>query len=447
MNKEDKIQRCNPPTSNLPQTAHAGEYDMSANLGPSGQRRFHVMAKPGGSKCNLDCRYCYYLSKETLLDGPGEGRMSDEVLECFIKQYIDGVTGNEVVFSWQGGEPTLLGLNFFDKVVELEEKYAKPGQLIRNDLQTNGTLIDENWCQFLKENQWLVGLSIDGPRKLHDAYRVSKNGKPTFDQVFEAAMLLKRFDVPFNTLTCVNRLNAKHPLDVYRFLRRELNSTYIQFIPIVEYKGYETNAPQTRDPENLPKDGSPEACPGHPNSIVTDWSVDPYDYGDFLIRVFDEWYKHDVGKVLVNHFETLVAQHMMMPSQLCIYNEFCGKGLVVEHNGSVYSCDHYVYPEYYLGSVMDRRLTDMVFSPTQVRFGYDKGDMLPSYCKKCAYLRDCWGECPKNRIILTREGEPGLNYLCHGLKKFFRHSIPKVERIVAGLRQNPINPMQRMPGR
>jgi uncharacterized protein len=447
MNKDDKIQRPNPPTSNLPQTARTGEYDMSANLGPSGQRRFHVMAKPGGSKCNLGCRYCYYLSKGTLLDGPGEGRMSDEVLECFIKQYIDGVTGNEVVFSWQGGEPTLMGLNFFNKVVELEEKYAKPGQLIRNDLQTNGTLIDENWCQFLKENQWLVGLSIDGPRELHDAFRVSKNGKPTFDQVFEAAMLLKRFDVPFNTLTCVNRLNAKHPLDVYRFLRRELNSTYIQFIPIVEYKGYETNAPQTMDPENLPKDGSPEARPGHPNSIVTDWSVDPYDYGDFLIRVFDEWYKHDVGIVLVNHFETLVAQHMMMPSQLCIYSEFCGTGLVMEHNGSVYSCDHYVYPEYYLGSVTDRRLTDMVFSPTQVRFGYDKGDMLPGYCKNCMHLRDCWGECPKNRIIRTREGEPGLNYLCHGLKKFFRHSIPKVERIVASLRQNPINPMQRMPGR
>jgi len=260
-------------------------------------------------------------------------------------------------------------------------------------------------------------------------------------------MLLKRFGVPFNTLTCVNRLNAKHPLDVYRFLRRELDSTYIQFIPIVEYKGYETNAPQTWDPKNLPKDGSPEARPGHPNSIVTDWSVDPYDYGDFLSRVFDEWYKYDVGKVLDNHFETLVAQHMNMTSQLCIYNEFCGKGLVMEHNGKVYSCDHYVYPEYCLGSVMDRKLTDMVFSHAQVNFGYDKGLKLPGYCKKCVYLRDCWGECPKNRIIRTRDGEPGLNYLCRGLKKYYGHATPKVEKIVEGLRQKSIDPSKRMPGR
>jgi uncharacterized protein len=437
----------NQPTSDSPQESCSDRDGISADLGPLGQRRFHVMAKPGGSSCNLDCKYCYYLSKESLPNGPGVGRMSEEVLERFIQQYIEGVTGNEVVFSWQGGEPTLLGLNFFNKVVEIENKYARPGQVILNDLQTNGTLIDENWCGFLKENQWLVGLSIDGPRELHDAYRVSKNGKPTFDQVFNAAMLLKRVGVPFNTLTCVNRLNAKHPLDVYRFLRRELNSTYMQFIPIVEYKGFESKGPLTLDPEKLPKDGSSEARPGHTNSIVTDWSVDPYDYGDFLSRVFDEWYKYDVGKVLVNHFETLVAQHMGMSSQLCIYNEFCGKGLVVEHNGSVYSCDHYVYPEYNLGNVTDRGLSDMVFSNAQVRFGYDKRDTLPGYCKKCVYLTDCWGECPKNRIIRTKEGEPGLNYLCRGLKKYYGHAIPKVEKIVESLRHNQVNPLQRMPGR
>jgi uncharacterized protein len=404
------------------------------------------MVKPCGSSCNLGCKYCYYLSKETLSNGPGEGRMSDEILERFIHQYIEGVTGNEVVFSWQGGEPTMLGLNFFKRVVELERRYAKPGQTILNDLQTNGTLINESWCEFLKDNHWLVGLSIDGPRELHDAYRVYKDGKPTFDKVINAAMLLNRYEVPFNTLTCVNRLNAKHPLEVYRFLRRELNSTYIQFIPIVEYKGFETNAPQTWDLQQLPKDGTPEARPGDPNSIVTEWSVDPYDYGDFLSRVFDEWYKVDLGKVLVNHFETLVAQHMRMPSQICIYNEFCGKGLVMEHNGSVYSCDHFVYPEYYLGSIIDRTLTDMVYSETQVSFGYDKGEMLPNYCKRCEYLSDCWGECPKNRIIRTKEGEPGLNYLCRGLKKYYRHVIPKVEKIVEGLRQNHIDPLKRMPG-
>jgi len=405
------------------------------------------MAKPVGSTCNLDCKYCYYLSKEALEGGPGAGRMSEDVLERFTRQYIGGVAANEVVFSWQGGEPTLRGLGFFQKAVELQKKYARPGQHVLNDLQTNGTLLDEAWCEFLRENNWLVGLSIDGPQELNDAYRFSKNGKPTFDQAYNGAMLLKRFGVPFNTLTCVNRVNAKRPLEVYRFLRSELDSTYIQLIPIVEYKGFETTAPRTWDPEKLPKDGSPEARPGHPGSIVTDWSVDPDDYGDFLCVVFDEWYEHDVGKVLVNHFETLVAQHLRLSSQLCIYNQFCGKGLVMEHDGSVYSCDHYVYPEYRLGSIMDRELAEMVFSEAQVKFGYDKAYALPDYCRRCPYITDCWGECPKNRIIRSEEGQSGLNYLCRGLKKYFNHAIPKVERIAAGLRQGQIDPGRRMPGR
>ena len=446
MGMEDGYHRADPRTSG-DRRESTSDPDVLVDRSRTDQRRFHVMAKPGGSRCNLDCRYCYYLSKGALHDGPGIGRMSDEVLERFIQQYIDGVTGNEVVFSWQGGEPTLLGLDFFNKVVELEGKYARPGQVVHNDLQTNGTLLNEEWCDFLKENQWLVGLSIDGPRELHDAYRVDKKGKPTFDQVMSAAMMLKGHGIPFNTLTCVNRLNAKHPLEVYRFLRQELDSTYIQFIPIVEYREFESMAPLTWDPERLPKDGTPEARPGHPNSVVTEWSVDPYDYGDFLSRVFDEWYKYDVGKVLVNHFETLVAQHLNMPSQLCIYNEFCGKGLVVEHDGTVYSCDHFVYPEYLLGSVVERSITDMVRSEAQVRFGQDKGDMLPGQCRRCVYLRDCWGECPKNRIIRTRDGEPGLNYLCRGLKRYFAHATPKAEKIAAGLRQRSFDPMQRMPGR
>jgi uncharacterized protein len=411
------------------------KYEVPQLLGSLGSRRFHAMAKPAGSTCNLDCAYCYYLSKETLPGGPGTGRMDDAMLEQFIRQYIEGVTGDEVVFSWQGGEPTLRGLDFFRKVVALEAKYKKPNQRIENDLQTNGTLLNEDWARFLKEHNFLVGLSIDGPRELHDRYRVTKGGAPTFDKVYAAAMLLKKFGVKFNTLTCVNRFNAFKPLDVYRFLRRELNSTYLQFIPIVQIKSFETTAPQKWDDSRLPILGSPESRPDHPNSVVTDWSVDAEEYGYFLCKVFDEWLNKDIGRVLVNHIETLVAQHMGLPSQICIYHEFCGKGVAVEHDGSVYACDHYVYPEYRLGNIQEKSLADMIFTPTQVKFGYAKSDSLPKYCRQCPYLTDCWGECPKNRLLRTPDGEPGLNYLCAGLKKFYAHALPEIDRIVADLRK------------
>lgn len=420
------------------------QYEAPLLLGHQGVRRFHAMAKPGGSICNLDCDYCYYLSKETLPDGPGAGRMSDEVLEQYISQYIAGVTGSEVVFSWQGGEPTLLGLDFYRKVVALEKKYAKPFQVVQNDLQTNGTLLNEDWAAFLKENHFLVGLSIDGPRELHDKYRVTKGRRPTFDRVFAAVKLLKSHEVPFNTLTCVNRFNARKPLDVYRFLRNEVGSTYMQFIPIVEYKGFERTAPHKWDNSRLPRDGDPEARPGHPDSIVRDWSVDPDDWGYFLCKVFDEWRSRDYGKILVNHFETLVSQHMGLGSQICIYGEFCGKGVAVENDGSVYACDHYVYPEYRIGNLKTGKLEDMVFSRGQVKFGYAKNETLPQYCRKCPFLSDCWGECPKNRIIRTPEGEPGLNYLCRGFKAYFAHAIPEVDRIVAELKKQPLQPRKRM---
>ena len=412
------------------------KYHMPEELGARATRRFHAMIKPAGSTCNLDCTYCFYLSKEHLPQGPGPGRMDDETLEWFIQQYIQGVTGPEVVFSWQGGEPMLRGLDFFRKVVALEKKHAKPGQRIENDLQTNGVLLNEDWARFLKEHRFLVGLSIDGPRDLHDRFRVSKGGKPTFDQVVAAAKLLKRFGVPFNTLTCVHRFNASRPLDVYRFLRRELDSTFLQFIPVVQIKGFETTAPQTWDPARLPVLGSPAARPDHPDSVVTDWSVDPEEYGAFLCKVFDEWYRKDLGKVLVSHFETLVAQHLGLPAQNCIQHEFCGKGVAVEHDGSVYSCDHYVYPEYRLGHLRERPLAEMVFSPAQVKFGYAKAETLPRYCRECAYLRDCWGECPKNRLIRAPDGEPGLNDLCAGFQRFFHHALPTVDRIAAGLRKD-----------
>lgn len=413
-------------------------------MGDAEPQQFHAMAKPVGSTCNLDCTYCYYLSKEHLPKGPGAGRMSDETLERFIQQYIAGVTGDEVVFSWQGGEPTLLGLDFFRKVVALEKKHAQPGQRIQNDLQTNGTLLNEEWCEFLKAHRFLVGLSIDGPRDIHDHYRVSKGKQPTFDQVFAAAKLLQRFDVPFNTLTCVHRFNGRRPLDVYRFLRQELNSNFIQFIPIVEHRQFERVAPQTWNDRELPRDGDPEAKPGHPQSIVTDWSVDPDDWGYFLCKVFDRWLSQDVGKVMVNHFETLVAQHLGLPSQMCVYSEVCGKGVAVENDGSVYACDHYVYPEYRLGNVSAASLGEMVFSREQQQFGHAKSESLPQYCRKCAYLMDCWGECPKNRLIRTPDGEPGLNYLCRGFKQFFAHAIPEVERIAAHVKQSSLRPKRRL---
>jgi uncharacterized protein len=414
------------------------KYAMPQKLYAAHGGQFHTMAKPASSTCNLDCKYCFYLSKETLPDGPGAGVMGDDVLELFIRQYIEGNTGPSVVFSWQGGEPTLRGLDFYRRVVALQKKYAKSGQKIENDLQTNGVLLDEQWASFLKEQRFLVGLSIDGPRELHDRFRVNKGGAPTFDKVMAAANLLRKTGVPFNTLTCVHRLNAKKPLDVYRFLRRELDSTYIQFIPIVQKKGFETATPFLEDPSRLPVLGSAQARPDHPDSVVTEWSVDPEDYGYFLSRVFDEWRRKDLGKVLVSQFETLVAQHLGLPSQICIYGEVCGKGVAIEHDGSVYSCDHYVYPEYRLGRIQEKPLAELVFAPEQVRFGYAKSDTLPRYCRACSYLKDCWGECPKNRLIRSPEGEPGLNYLCAGLKRFFKHAIPEIERIAGGIRQREV---------
>jgi uncharacterized protein len=285
------------------------------------------MIKPAGSACNLNCTYCFYLSKATLPDGPGLRNMSEETLELLIRSYIRDVTASEVVFTWQGGEPTLRGLDFFRRAVALQKKYAKPGQTILNDLQTNGTLIDEQWCRFLKANDFLVGLSIDGPEHLHDAFRKAKDGSPTFHKVFRAARLLRRFGVPFNTLTSVNRMNAAYPLEVYRFLRKELGATYIQFTPVVEPRGFEQTAPQWGEGSHLPRRDEPRARPGHSESIVTDWSVDPEDWGEFLCKIFDEWRNRDMGRVLVNQFETLVSQHLGLGPQMCVYAEACGKAL------------------------------------------------------------------------------------------------------------------------
>jgi uncharacterized protein len=396
---------------------------------PGATRAYHAMIKPIGAICNLDCTYCYYLHKKDLLGSDSQFRISDEILEAHIRQYIEGQDCDEVVFSWQGGEPSLLGLDFFRKVVALEQKHKKPHQRVENDLQTNGTLLDDEWGAFLKQNGFLVGLSIDGPEELHDAYRVANDGKPTFDKVLAAAQMLHRHGVPFNTLTVVNRRNAKRPLDVYRFLKNEVRPRQMQFIPCVEPKVFHSVAPQKWDPATLPLYDSPAAHPGNPESIVTDWSVDPDDWGYFLCKVWDDWYRRDLGKVFVNLFETAVAQWMGKESQLCIYNEFCGKGIVMEHDGNVYSCDHYVYPEYKLGNVLQTSSSRMVFSEQQKAFGFAKFNALPQRCRQCNYLFACNGECPKNRLIRAPDGEIGLNYLCSGLGRFWQHIDRDVQDI------------------
>lgn len=395
--------------------------------------RFHAMIKPSGAECNIDCDYCFYLHKTELLDHQPHARMSDETLEQHIRQYIEGQTGEEVVFSWQGGEPTLVGLAFFERVVALQAKYAKPSQLISNDLQTNGIALNAEWVAFLKKHDFHVGLSIDGPRELHDLYRKTRNGKPTFDYVMAAAKLLREAEVSFVALCVVNRANARHPKAVYRFLADVVGTWRIQFNPAVEPTVFKSSAPGAMESSNAPMQDAPRARPGHPLSIVTDWSVAPDDYGDFLNGVWDEWLASDYGRIHVNLFETVIAQSAGMPSQTCTQAEFCGKGLAVEHNGDVFSCDHFVYPEYKVGNITQKHLGDMAFSAEQEHFGFDKRDKLPKQCRNCNYLKLCWGECPKNRLIKTRDGEPGLNYLCSGLYRFYDHIGPDVVQILKQL--------------
>lgn len=382
--------------------------------------RFHAMVKPIGSTCNLDCAYCYYLHKKELLDQRAP-RMSDEVLEQHIRQYIEAQTGDQVVFSWQGGEPTLMGLDFFRRVVELQNRYRKPDQRIENDLQTNGTLLDEDWARFLKAHRFLVGLSCDGPARLHDRFRVTKGGQPTHAKVMAAARLLKKHGVPFNALCVVNRENAKHPLDVYRFLTHELGAWRVQFIPCVEPQAFRSVVAQQLGALTLPVLGAARSRPGSDDAIVTDWSVDPGDWGRFLCAVWDEWYRRDFRGVHVDLFETAVAQSLGLPAQRCVTAEFCGKGLAIEHNGDVFSCDHYVYPEYRLGNIGQTHWGEFAYGERQKQFGFAKRETLPQYCRECEHLNLCWGECPKNRLVRTPAGEPGLNYLCPGLKRFYAH--------------------------
>jgi uncharacterized protein len=381
--------------------------------------RFHTMVKPSGAQCNLDCAYCFYLHKDVLLGQSQAPRMNDDLLSAHIRQYIEAQTGDEVVFTWQGGEPTLMGLDFFKRVVEIQKKFRKNGQRIENDLQTNGILLDDEWCSFLAQNSFLIGLSIDGPAELHDLYRYSKGNKPTFARVMDAVSLLHKHQICFSALCVVNRANARRPIDVYRFLRDQVKPRIIQFIPGLEPVDFRSVAPGYWDWDKLPLVGSPEAQPGHPNSVVADWSVVPEDWGYFLTRVWDEWLRRDYGRVFVDQFENVISQMFGHGAQKCVSGKICGKALAMEFNGDLFSCDHYVYPEYRLGNIREVHEGDLAFSGQQKKFAYAKSDSLPEYCQSCPYLELCWGECPKNRFVKTPGGEKGLNYLCPGLRKFY----------------------------
>ena len=377
---------------------------------------FHVMAKPSGALCNLDCRYCFYLEKESLFPPGNRFRMSDEVLEAYVRQQFEAQPTGEVLFAWQGGEPTLLGVAFFEKAVALQRRYAR-GRTVRNAFQTNGILLNDDWGEFLHREAFLVGLSIDGPRELHDLHRVDKGGKPTFDRVMNGLEFLKKHDVEFNTLTVVHRETARQPLEVYSFLK-SIGSKFIQFIPLVERMAFTPE--QESDPLTAPRPASAGNC----ESAVTDWSVLSSDYGEFLVTIFDQWVRQDVGKVFVQLFDVALGIWMGYPAGLCLFRETCGDAVALEHNGDVYSCDHFVYPEHRIGNVLNTSLGDMVASTRQRSFGRDKADTLPEYCRQCDVRFACNGECPKNRFALTPDGAPGLNYLCPSYKRFFRHIDP-----------------------
>ena len=398
------------PADAVRHSAHGTTFTIPEGAPPA----FHLLAKPTGAICNLDCAYCFFLDKEVFYPG-SKFRMSDDVLEAYIRQLIESHRTDSVNIAWQGGEPTLMGLDFYRRVMVLVEKYRRPGMRFLHTMQTNGTLLDDEWCAFLKEHDFLIGISIDGPRELHDIYRVDKGGQPTFDKVMRGLRLLQKHGVDFNVLTTVNRVNADYPLEVYRFLRDEVGTTWMQFIPVVE----RINA----DGLTLFQEGA----------TVSERSVLPAQFGEFLSTIFDEWVFHDVGKVYVQTFEAALRNWLGMgASGMCVFNETCGTGLAIEHNGDLYACDHFVEPNFFLGNIQQQHMIELVASPQQVKFGQDKRDTLPRYCLECDVRFACHGECPKNRFIETPDGEPGLNYLCAGFKDFFHH-VDFAMKLMAGL--------------
>ncbi len=389
------------------------------------------MSKPTGAVCNLDCEYCFFLSKDQLYPGSGF-RMEPTVHEAYIRQLFEAHEGaDEVVVAFQGGEPTLMGIDFFRRSLELEERFRRPGQKVANTLQTNGTLLDDEWGAFLREHDFLVGLSVDGPREMHDAYRVDKGGKPTFDRVIRGLDVLRRHEVDWNALTTVNAANGDHGREVYTFLRDDLDAQFVQLIPVVE----------RATPELLPlaeagwgrRDGERPLYRQEGN-LVTHRTVGAEQYGQFLVDVFEEWVRHDVGDVFVQVFDTALGHWMGMDQfGMCVHARTCGSALALEHNGDLYSCDHYVEDDYLLGNIAEgRTLLELAVSPQQTSFGQAKLDTLPEYCKRCDVRFACNGGCPKDRFLTTPDGEPGLHYLCAGYQRFFRH-VDEPMRVMADL--------------
>ncbi len=371
-------------------------------------RTFHVMCKPRGAVCNLDCAYCYYLPKAALYP-ESDCRMSGTLLEEYIRQYMDAQPGPEITFGWQGGEPTLMGLDFFQRAVELQKKHALPGIRVLNTLQTNGTTLDDDWCTFFRSNDFLVGISLDGPRACHDAFRVDKGGAGTFERVMRGIELLKKHRVDYNILTTVNSANVGQPLSIYRFVRDEVGAAFIQFIPIVERSG--PDGPET--------------------GVTSARSISGKRYAEFLTAIFDEWVRRDVGRIFVQLFDVALGVWMGQPAALCVFAETCGGALAMEHNGDLYACDHFVEPDYRLGNVQQQGLEALAGSERQSHFGLNKRN-LPRYCLACPVHFICYGGCPKDRLLTTPDGEPGLNVLCEGFRAFFTH-IDRPMRIMASL--------------
>lgn len=368
-------------------------------------RAFHVMTKPIGPICNLDCEYCFYLDKEELYPETRSFRMDDEVLENYVKQYIEAQEVNEVTFAWQGGEPTLMGVDFFRQAIRYQQKYRRPGMQIQNSFQTNATLLDDEWGEFFKRNKFLIGVSIDGPPEIHDKYRYDKRGRPSSEQVIRGLRILQKHKVDYNILCVVNKHNAEYPKEIYNYFK-ELGAEFMQFIPAVEHFGGKNVSPR---------------------------SVTARQYGKFLSAIFDEWVVNDIGRIFVQIFDVALEAWLGYNPSLCVFNETCGDALAIEHNGDLYSCDHYVTPDYHVGNIAENTIQEMVDSTFQRKFGTDKRDTLPEYCRSCEVKFVCNGGCPKNRFIKTPTGEDGLNYLCAGYKHFFNHIDEPMKMMAAAL--------------
>lgn len=376
-------------------------------------RPLYVMLKPAGARCNLACKYCYYLEKGELYSDETRHIMSDSLLERFTQEYIQSQTTAHVVFTWHGGEALMRPLSFYKKALVFQRKYAE-GRVIENSIQTNGTLLTDEWCRFFKENNWLVGVSIDGPEELHDAYRKDRGGLPSWQKVMDGIKLLRKHGVEWNAMAVVNNLNAEYPLQTYRFFK-EIGARYIQFTPIVErFVALPTGTRLAHMQE-------------HEETTLTPFSVTPQQWGRFLCALFDEWVKQDVGQYYVQLFDATLANWCGLPPGVCTMGKNCGHAAVMEFNGDVYSCDHFVFPDYKLGNIRSHSLMEMLYGKKQQAFSKVKQSSLPRQCKGCDFLFACNGECPKNRFVMTTDGEGGLNYLCEGYQQFFRHVKPYMD--------------------